>query len=191
MNSFLEKLKKGMGIEDSKEEEKVITEKEEEKKESEDEKEKEAKEEKKTERVIKKKKILAKPQEEKEVEKEKKEAPTKKEDWLETEGQLMIDFYQTENELVLVSPIAGVKAEDLEIEVEADTLTIRGERKNPSPEETDFFAKECYWGAFSRQVILPVEIDPNQIEATFKSGILTIKLPKLFKEKKRKIVPKE
>lgn len=190
MNSFLEKLKKGMGIEENEEEEKIITEKKEEEKESENEKEKETKEEKRAEKVIKKKKILAKPQEEKEAEKEKKEAPTKKEDWLEAEGQLMIDFYQTENELILVSPIAGVTAEDLEIEVEGDTLTIRGERKNPLPEGADFFVQECYWGKFSRQVILPVEIDPNQIEATFKSGVLTIKLPKLLKEKKRKIIPK-
>lgn len=188
MNSFLEKLKKGMGIEENGEEEKIITEKKEEKKESES--EKEAKEEKKAEGVIKKKKIVAKSQEEKELEKEKKEVPTKKEDWLEAEGQLMIDFYQTENELILVSPIAGVTAEDLEIEVEGDTLTIRGERKNPLPEGVDFFVQECYWGKFSRQVILPVEIDPNQIEATFKSGVLTVKLPKLFKEKKRKIIPK-
>lgn len=174
MNSFLEKLKKGMGIEEEKEELK-----------EEKERESEEQEEKKPEKAPKKKKILAKPKEE-----EKKDL-LKKESWLEAEGQLMIDFYQTENELVLVSPIAGISAENLEIEIEGDILTIRGERKNPSPEGVDFFTQECYWGKFSRQVILPVDVDPNQIEAYFKSGILTIKLPKLFKEKKRKIVPKE
>jgi len=165
MTSFLEKLKKGMGIEGEVEEEKEML------------AEKEKKEE------PKKKKIIIKEKEEK--------PKVKKEEWLEAEGELMVDLYQTEEDLYLQAPIAGVEAKDLEIEIERDTLIIKGERKNPAPEGADFFTKECYWGKFSRQIILPVEIDPNRIEASFKSGILTIKLPKLQREKKRKIVPKE
>jgi len=165
MTSFLEKLKKGMGIEGEVEEEKEML------------AEKEKKEE------PKKKKIIIKEKEEK--------PKVKKEEWLEAEGQLMVDLYQTEDDLYLQAPIAGVEAKDLEIEIEGDTLIIKGERKNPAPEGADFLTKECYWGKFSRQIILPVEIDPNRIEASFKFGILTIKLPKLQREKKRKIVPKE
>ncbi len=167
MTSFLEKLKKGMGIEDQIEEET---------------KEKEIVVEKEKKEEPKKKKIVIKEKEEK--------PKTKKEEWLEAEGQLMIDLYQTEDDLFLQAPIAGVEPEDLEIEFERDTLTIKGERKNPAPEDADFITKECYWGKFSRQIILPVEIDPNKIEASFQKGILIIKLPKLLKEKKRKIVLK-
>lgn len=173
MTSFLEKLKKGMGIE-------VETEEIEE---TQKEIEKEKKEEK-----LKKEKIVTKPDIKKEKETEKKEE--EKESWLESEGQLLLDLYQTENDLILQTPIAGVSAEDLEIEIEGDVLTIKGERKNPSPEGAKFLIQECYWGKFSRQIILPVEIDPNQIEATFKFGILTIRLPRLFRERKRKIIPK-
>ncbi len=186
-SSFLEKLKRGMGIEEvtpeQKEPEKVQRERPKKSKESEREKEKISK--KVTPSVKEKTEVT---QEEKEREKVLEE---KKEDWLEPEGQLVVDVFQTEENLYLQSPIAGVKAEDLDIELEKDILTIRGERKNPTVENAEYLIKECYWGRFSRQIILPVEIDPNRIEAFLKEGILTIKMPKLLREKKRKIVPQE
>jgi len=91
-------------------------------------------------------------------------------------------------ELGVQSAIAGIRPEDLDISIEKDILTISGERKKSFEEKGDYFSQECYWGKFSRQIILPVEIDPNKIEATLKDGILTIKAPKLFKERKRKIM---
>jgi len=103
---------------------------------------------------------------------------------------LAVDVYQTENELVIQSAIAGVKSEDLDISLEGDVITISGERKKPFEEKEDYFSQECYWGKFSRQIILPVEVDPNRIEASLKDGILTIRAPKLLKEKKRKIIIK-
>jgi len=112
----------------------------------------------------------------------------KEETWLEPVGQLAVDVYQTDAELVIQSAIAGVKPEDLDISIEKDVVTISGERKKPLEEKWDYFSQECYWGKFSKQIILPVEIDPNKIEATLKDGILTIRAPKLFKEKKRKIM---
>ncbi|GAH21149.1 unnamed protein product, partial [marine sediment metagenome] len=51
----------------------------------------------------------------------------------------------------------------------------------------NYFAQECYWGPFSREVILPVEVDPSRVEAAMKEGILTIRIPKILREKKRKI----
>jgi len=116
--------------------------------------------------------------------------PSAKESWLEPVGQLAVDVYQTENELVIQSAIAGVKSEDLDISLEGDVITISGERKKPFEEKEDYFSQECYWGKFSRQIILPVEVDPNRIEASLKDGILTIRAPKLLKEKKRKIIIK-
>ncbi len=116
------------------------------------------------------------------------ERAPKREKWFEAEGQLAIDIYQTENELVIRSAIAGVKPESVDISFERDIITIRGRREKPFEEEGDYFTQECYWGPFSREIILPVEVDPNLAEATMKEGILTIRLPKIEREKKKKII---
>lgn len=103
-------------------------------------------------------------------------------------GQLAIDVYQTENDLVIQSAIAGVKPETLDVLMEKDIIAIKGAREKPFEETGDYFSQECYWGSFSREVILPVEVDPNKALAELKDGILTIRIPKLLREKKRKIV---
>jgi len=120
---------------------------------------------------------------------EKSEEPKEKWPTLtgQAEGQLAIDVYQTENDLVIQSAIAGVRPESLDIALEKDIITIKGARKKPFQEEGDYFAQECYWGLFSREVILPVEADPNQAVAKMKDGILTIRIPKILREKKRRI----
>jgi len=120
-------------------------------------------------------------------------SPPKKEEkekWFEPEGQLAIDVYQTESELVIQSAIAGVEPENLDISLERDVLTVKGTRQKPLEETGDYFAQECYWGPFSREVILPVEVDPGRVEATMKEGILTIRIPKILRERKRKIAIK-
>ncbi len=112
-------------------------------------------------------------------------------EWLETEGQLAVDVYQTENELVIQSAIAGIKTEDLDVLVEDDVLTIKGTRLNPyQADSIDYFIQECYWGPFSRKIILPVEVDASRTDASMKDGILTIRLPKIQREKKKKITIK-
>lgn len=120
-------------------------------------------------------------------EKEEKVEPEKEKKWFQPEGELAIDVYQTETDLVIQSAIAGVKPEDLDISIEKDILTIKGNREKPFIEEGDYFIQECYWGPFFREIILPVEIDPDRGEATMKEGILTIRLPKILREKKRRI----
>lgn len=115
--------------------------------------------------------------------------PKEKDDgWLEAEGQLTIDVYQTPQEIIIKSAVAGVKPEDIDISIVNDMVTIKGQR---SQEETvksdDYFYQECYWGRFSRSVILPVEIDSDRVNACLKNGILTIKMPKLDKAKIKKI----
>jgi len=105
----------------------------------------------------------------------------------EAEGQLAVDIYQTEKYLVVQSAIAGVKIENLEITMEKDILTVKGRREKPFEEAGDYFSQECYWGPFSREIILPAEVDPNQTVAEMKEGILTIRIPKILREKKRKI----
>jgi HSP20 family molecular chaperone IbpA len=127
------------------------------------------------------------------AEKEYIPSPKKKEEkkkWFELEGQLVIDVYQTRNELIVQSAIAGVKPENLDISIEGDVMSIRGSREKPFEDATtpgNYFVQECYWGPFSREVILPVEVDPGRVEATMKEGILTIRVPKILREKRRKI----
>jgi len=104
------------------------------------------------------------------------------------EGQLAIDVYQTEDDLVVQSAIAGVRPENLDIVLEKDILSIKGLREKPFNEEGDYFSQECYWGPFSREIILPAEVDPNQAKAQMKEGVLTIRIPKILREKKRKVV---
>ena len=107
------------------------------------------------------------------------------------EGQLAIDVYQTNSELVIQSTIAGVKPEDLDISIEADTVLIKGNRQEPTESgEKNYFYQECYWGPFSRQIIMPEETDPSRAEATMKEGVLTIRIPKIERKKKRKIAVK-
>jgi len=113
-----------------------------------------------------------------------------KERWPEPEGELAVDMYQTENELVILSAIAGVKPEDLNLYLEGGVIFIEGERKKPIDERGEYLLQECYWGKFSRKIVLPVEINPEKISATFKDGILTIRIQKLSKERKRKILIK-
>ena len=106
----------------------------------------------------------------------------------EPEGQLTIDVYQTPSEIVIESAVAGVAPEDLEIHITSDSISIKGKRsRSKKVEDRDYFYQECYWGRFSRSVILPQEIDPEGSFADFKNGILTVHLPKLDRKKTKRL----
>lgn len=106
----------------------------------------------------------------------------------DSEGQLTIDVYQTESDIVIKSTIAGVKPEDLDVSITNDMVSIRGERKNEEQvTEESYYYQECYWGSFSRSVILPVDVLAEKAEASMKNGILTIRLPKADVTKTKKI----
>ncbi|MDZ4341432.1 MAG: Hsp20/alpha crystallin family protein, partial [Candidatus Binatia bacterium] len=97
----------------------------------------------------------------------------------EQEGQLTVDVFQDDQNIVVQSTIAGVSPDDLDVSITNDMVTIRGERRQQydiDPE--DYFYQECYWGTFSRSIILPVEIDADRAEAKIKNGVLTIRIPK-------------
>jgi len=106
----------------------------------------------------------------------------------DSEGQLTIDVYQTDTEIVIKSTIAGVKPEDLDVSISNDMLTIKGERKNEEVvEDNNYYYRECYWGSFSRSVVLPMDVLADKIDAVLKNGILTIRLPKADVTKTKKI----
>ncbi len=106
----------------------------------------------------------------------------------EPEGQLTIDVYQTANEIVVESAIAGVKPEDIDINVTNDTVTIKGARRREKEvKDEDYLYQECYWGRFSRSIVLPQEVDPENATVNFKNGILTVRMPKLDRKKAKKL----
>jgi len=106
----------------------------------------------------------------------------------ESEGQLTVDVYETPNEIVVESTIAGVNSEDLDIDVSNESVTIKGERRRTEEvKEENYFYQECFWGKFSRSIILPQEVDPDNAQSSLKNGILTIKMPKLSRERTRKM----
>jgi len=167
MPSFFEKLKGSIGVEEEDQSEK-----------------KEEQKNKKVENKEKTKKVQVKS-----TEKEEEPAPLQEEsDWFEPQGELAVDVYQTDTEIIIQSTIAGVKAEDLDISVENDTITISGERKNITEDKgKNYFYQECFWGAFSRQIILPEEVDGSQAKATMKEGVFTLRLPKVERKRVNKI----
>ncbi|MBU2635091.1 Hsp20/alpha crystallin family protein [Patescibacteria group bacterium] len=111
-----------------------------------------------------------------------------KDDWLDSEGELTVDVYQTDKEIVIQSAIAGVKPEDLDISIEKDMVIIKGKREKQFEEkEKNYFYQECYWGRFSRKIILPAEVNSSKISASMKNGILCIRIPKIEAKKKTKI----
>jgi HSP20 family protein len=106
----------------------------------------------------------------------------------DAEGQLTIDVYQTENDIVIKSTIAGVKPEDLDVTINNDMVTIKGERSNEEVvDHGNYYYQECYWGSFSRSVLLPIDVIPEKADAALKNGILTIRLPKADTTKTKKI----
>lgn len=102
----------------------------------------------------------------------------------EEEGQLSIDIYQTHTDIIIQTMVAGVRPEDLQINITRDLVTIRGRREAARTiDDSHYFARELYWGTFSRTISLPQEIEPEEAEAIEKHGLLTIKLPKIDKNR--------
>ncbi len=112
-------------------------------------------------------------------------------DWLEEEeeeGQLTVDVYQTGNDIVVKCMVAGVRPEDLEINITRDMVTIKGKRETEKMiREEDYFHRELYWGTFSRTIMLPAEVDVEEAEAVEKHGLLIIKLPKIDKHRQARL----
>lgn len=113
----------------------------------------------------------------------------KDEEWMnDYEGALNIDMYQTKDNVIIKSTIAGVRPDDIDITVANDMVTIKGSRSREEKiTQDDYFYQECYWGSFSRSVIVPVDIDSEHIEADLKDGILTVIIPKAAKAKTKKV----
>jgi len=102
---------------------------------------------------------------------------------------LPVDIYQDNDNIYIESFIPGVPLSVLNIELARDLITIQGERQSSSDTEniTDFFYQELKWGAFTRSIVLPEEVDIDSAEAVEVNGVLKIKLPKFNKARKAKL----
>ncbi|OGL82886.1 hypothetical protein A3B32_03365 [Candidatus Uhrbacteria bacterium RIFCSPLOWO2_01_FULL_53_9] len=95
------------------------------------------------------------------------------------EGQLAIDVYETDSDIVVQSAIAGVAPENLEVFINPDMVTIRGSRKQERrQQDAQVHIQECFWGSFSRSVILPCHVQSDRADAQLKNGVLTVTMPK-------------
>jgi HSP20 family protein len=99
------------------------------------------------------------------------------------EGQLSVDVLETNKEVLIRSTLAGVSPDDLDIHISQDIVTIHGSRKKPREKvDATYHYRECYWGGFSRTILLPSPIHPEKARAVLKDGILTLTLPKICLE---------
>ncbi len=99
-----------------------------------------------------------------------------------------VDMYQTDNEVVVKAALPGMKAEDVQLNVTGEVLTIKGEIKQKEDvKEKAYHLREQRWGMFERSVILPTEVVADKAKADFENGILTITLPKAEEAKPKTI----
>jgi HSP20 family protein len=119
------------------------------------------------------------------------EQPTPEtEEWDEepVAGQLAVDVYETKEKLVVKGRVAGVNKSELDVSISDNTLTIRGTLSAGNEEGVEnYFLQECYWGEFSRSIVLPVPVKEDEIEAVLKDGVLTISFAKVKQDTVKKI----
>ncbi len=104
------------------------------------------------------------------------------------EGQLPVDVYQTATDIIIRTFIAGVRADDMNVSISRDMVVIEGSREErDTVVESDYFARELFWGRFAKTILLPQEVDVDASIATAKDGLLTLTLPKLDKARQTKL----
>lgn len=103
-------------------------------------------------------------------------------------GQLAVDVYETEEELVIKARTAGVNKDDLDVSISEGILTISGTLSSGDESEANnWHIQECYWGEFSRTLALPLAVKEDEAKAALKDGVLTISFPKVVQEQAKKI----
>jgi HSP20 family molecular chaperone IbpA len=103
-------------------------------------------------------------------------------------GHLPVDMYQTANDIVIRTFVAGVRPDEMNVSISRDMVVIEGAREERSEASgPDYFNQELFWGSFSRSIMLPQEVDVDGAQASSKDGLLTITLPKLDKTRQTKL----
>ena len=92
--------------------------------------------------------------------------------------QLTVDVYRKENSIFVVSTVAGVGPEDIDINIEGNVLTIKGVRRKPYNDKDNMvLLEECFWGEFVRKLTINERLDVDKIQADLNQGILSVELP--------------
>ena len=103
-------------------------------------------------------------------------------------GQLAVDVYETDEQLVVKARTAGVNKEDLDVSISDGILTISGTLSSGDDSAaTHWHIQECYWGEFSRTLALPVPVKEDEVAAVLKDGVLSITFSKVKQEQAKKI----
>jgi HSP20 family protein len=106
-------------------------------------------------------------------------------------GGPSVDMYETENDVIVKASLPGIKAEDVQINVTGEMLTLKGETKDETEAgEKSYHVREQRYGAFERSISLPTLVTPEKAKAEFQDGILTITLPKAEEVKPKTITVK-
>jgi len=106
-------------------------------------------------------------------------------------SSLAIDMYQTDNDVVVKATLPGVQADEVQLNVTNDVLTIKGETKYEEDQKNKaWHIREQRWGAFERSIMLPTGVIADKAKAEFDNGILTITLPKSEEVKPKTITVK-
>ena len=120
-----------------------------------------------------------------------KPAGPRNDNWIKEEaeeGELAVDVFQTPTEIVVKAMISGVRPEDLNISITREMVTIKGKREETETVTgPDYFQQELYWGSFSKTILLPAEVEPEEAEAVERHGLLTIRLPKVDRQRVEKL----
>ncbi|MBP9772052.1 MAG: Hsp20/alpha crystallin family protein [Candidatus Pacebacteria bacterium] len=104
------------------------------------------------------------------------------------EAELAVDVSQTPTEILIKTMVAGVNPDDLDVSISQEMVVIKGSRRESyQVDDNDYFHKELYWGSFARTILLPSEVKADEAIAEFRHGLLTIRLPKIDKQKQTKL----
>jgi HSP20 family protein len=99
-----------------------------------------------------------------------------------------VDMYATKNEVVISAELPGISERDIHLSITDDLLTIQGERRgNDEVKDGSHYRRERWFGKFERTLALPMPVETGQVKATYRDGVLTVKLPKVEEIKPKEI----
>ena len=114
--------------------------------------------------------------------------PLRRSPWSDTHLFPLLNVRETATSFIVSSEIPGMKTEDLEIRIDGETLSLKGERKpDDVQDEAGFHRRERATGAFQRSITLPRKVDNNSVTANYKNGVLTVMLSKAQKAEPKQI----
>jgi HSP20 family protein len=106
----------------------------------------------------------------------------------EREWMPSVDVAESDGDITVRAELPGLEAKDIDLNISGDLLSIRGEKKSKEEvKEDDYFSRESYYGSFQRSIRLPAEVQSDKVDASFKNGVLDIKLPKFETTQSKKI----